>query len=222
MKDWVLILATLLGVLVSGVAVYFAIDANRIARQALYVSEEAPFDPVLVASDPMWRVEKVLNSSARVALATTVLIANRGAQTGCIADLALLVKLPTTGEEKRFKPYQFLNSGRLFEVLRKQREFHEAYEAEFAPIFVLGKEQVVRTILFRSFTFPTDQLVAGKYTVSLAANECGNRGRWRDHFTVTVDVRKEAAARLLCGRTIVFESEERINAFEALRDRKVR
>lgn len=217
----------ILGLVTAVIALYFSYQsdrkssiANQIAERALIASELGPFDPVLTMGAPLWKVENVRSDNqlmSSLALITTVTIANRGAQQGCIADLASLLQVPLTQDRKNLTAYNFVNSEKLLEVIRRGRPLNEAYEDLFSPMIILGKQQISKTVLFRIPQLDRRDLREGSYKVSLVGRECAAVNKWTNFGQTTYVIAKSEIDGLLRGQATEFQSEEHIEAVRSLK-----
>jgi hypothetical protein len=197
----------------------YAEEANKTSEKALFIAELAPSKLTLVANDPFWKIESVGMEKKRrcsLVLIATITFSNQGAQQGCIADLAAVLQVPVTADQKKLRPYEFLDSEKLYEAIRKKRPIYESYEAAFAPIVILGKQQVTKIILFRDLTFDQKYLKEGTYALEVMGTECSGPEKWTRFLRSTYVVDNDQVGDLVHGQMTVFESEERIHATRAL------
>ena len=217
--DAILAVIALLALYVAWQAGKKADKANEIAEKALYWTELSPFSPSLVASDPIWKVQDPPKTDRiRLILVSTLTVSNKGAQPGCIADLVITLQVPLSGDRMNLKAHYFADSSRLLESVRRGRPLHESYEASFAPIVVLGKQQVTKTVVFQNVSFDRTELREGKYVLNVVGNDCDSREKWTPFWKATYLVEAPEVASLLRGQTTVFDSEERINATQSLKN----
>src|SRR5262249_17759873 len=139
-------------------------------------------------------------------LIRSIIFSNQGAQQGCIADLAAVLQVPVTTDEKKLRAYQFLNSEKLFQVIRTGRPIHEAYEAFFTPVAILGKQQVSKTILFRYLNFDPKDLKEGTYMLGIVGSTCNAPDVWMQFLKSTYVLDRDRVADLIRGQATVFES----------------
>lgn len=220
--DAVVAITAVIAIILSVKANSKAEKANEIAAEANEISKKvelAAFDPIFEATDPIRVVEDGQSGGRlKLALVSTIVISNKGALAGCVADLVVVLEILGTGSKRRFVPHYFANSERFLQVLREGNKprVYKAHESRFSPVIVLRKQHIDKTIVFRNVRFYRKDIRPGTYVLELMGRYCGDRNGWQRMWRATYRVEAEEAKDVIRGRATAFDSEERINAIRKL------
>lgn len=175
----------------------------------LWVTNLAPFKPHIVFERVVWHFEEFKEPQIKVlALANTIQLTNSGAQPGCIVDVVLDVSSASKGTRWRFYPSNFVNLTRFFQATKAPKSFLDFVESEFYPLFVSGRQQIARAILFLPADPSSVQVLStGEYVINLMARRCG-AGRYEQFGQATYILTENSIKALREGHSFVSVSKE--------------
>jgi hypothetical protein len=165
-KDWVPVAAPFIALLSLGTAVSVA-----------YLSWMTPFAPVILARPFTWRMGPVTPTAKSFDIVFWITISNTGARPGSIDDLVVEVAFPKG--RFLFQPIAFVKSEDYFlGNFGKVFEF-PPFEGPFTPLFLGGRSQVTRAILFspafESSGFDPAYVDIGVHKISLYSRVQGGK-----------------------------------------------
>lgn len=113
----------------------------------VYYNFFTPFSPKFTVGPYSWRIRPVGSPNFPVEVALWLSASNLGATSGTIQDIVAKVSLPKG--EWFLKPRFFIDSSQYLQLMMKPNDSPQMSVTElFSPIFLGGKSQVTKSILF--------------------------------------------------------------------------
>lgn len=150
--------------------------ATLVAVVGAYYTFFTPFTPTLTVGSYSWRLRPVGSPNAPFEVAVWVSASNSGVTPGEIANLYMVVKWPKG--DWLLEPLFFVDSPAYLKAITNSHDSPDLPLSEpFAPLFIQGRGQVSKAILFMPFNGMADFsfIEPGMHTVSIYSRERGGK-----------------------------------------------